>query len=148
MKKFLYFRSVEDEDNDDGQETGATQKTSLLLPADRVRGITPASDTTIKIVFDSVRNGGALGMGAADTATEVVVADSVTLTIDQGNAEDVMKALVQAVYGARSPFSNGVIVIADDVTTNFANNTVAAKTVHPNLTGIATDNIVIAEANA
>ena len=43
MKKFLYFRSVADEDSDDGQETGATQKTSLLLPADRVRGITPAS---------------------------------------------------------------------------------------------------------
>ena len=31
----LYFRSVADEDNDDGAESAATNRTSLLIPASR-----------------------------------------------------------------------------------------------------------------
>ena len=147
----MYFRTVADEDNDDGTDssgTGATFRTSLMVPAERVRAIVPGSATTIKILFDSVINGGSLGMGAANTAGEVVIADSVLCTVTEGDLEDVMKAIVQAVYGAKSPHSNGLIVIADDDTTNVAGTTVAAKTVHPSLTGMAADSIVVAAANA
>ena len=77
MRKYLYFRNVADEDNDDGTDasaSGAAYRTSLMVPADRVRGIVPGSATTIKILFDSIINGGKDGAGAQNTATEVVVA--------------------------------------------------------------------------
>ena len=151
MRKYLYFRNVADEDNDDGTDassSGATFRTSLMVPAERVRAIVPGSATTIKILFDSIINGGVNGAGAQNTATEVVVADHVLCTVTEGDLEDVMKAIVQAVYGAKSPHSNGLIVIADDVTTNVAGTTIAAKTVHPSLTGMAADSIVVAAANA
>ena len=43
----LYFRSVADEDNDDGAESAATNLTSLLIPASRLRWMNPLSNTTL-----------------------------------------------------------------------------------------------------
>ena len=152
MKKFLYFRNVEDEDNDDGIDasgTGNQYLTSLLVPVDRIRGITPASDTSIKISFDSVRNHGPLGKGASNTEAEVVTADHCIITVIEGDFEEVFRALARAIYSNEiSKVSSGIIVIADDVTTNFAGDIIQAKVFHPSITGMAADSIVVAEANA
>ena len=136
----LYFRSVADEDNDDGAESAATNLTSLLIPASRLRWMNPTSDTLLSLTFDSIKN----TEGADNTASEVTVSDTVALTIKSNQHREVMNGIVAAINGS----STGMVVIADDVTTNVAGSTVAAKYIHPDITGIATDAIVCAAAHS
>ena len=141
MRKYLYFRNTATAALDDGTDasgTGAAFRTSVMFPADNLRGIVPSSDTTIKLMFDSVAKGGKHGMGAQNTVTEVVAADHVLLTCTKGDLEDVIKAIVQAITGAKSPHSDGVITVCDDVT---------GVTIHNSLANMAADSIVIAAAN-
>jgi len=136
----LYFRSVADEDNDDGAESAATNLTSLLIPASRLRWMNPVSNTTLTMYFDSIKN----TEGADNTAGEVTVADSVTLTISSNQAREVMNGIVRAINASKT----GLVVVADDVTTNVAGSTVSARYIHADITGIATDAIVCAAAHS
>ena len=129
----LYFRSVADEDNDDGAESAATNLTSLLIPASRLRWMNPTSDTLLTLYFDSIKN----TEGADNTDTEVTIADEVTLTINTNAHREVMAGIIQAINGS----STGLVVVADDVTTNVAGSTVDAVYCHGDITGIATDAI-------
>ena len=129
----LYFRSVADEDNDDGAESAATNLTSLLIPADRLRWMNPTSDTLLTLYFDSIKN----TEGADDQADEITIADEVSLTISSNQHREVMNGIVQAINAS----TTGLVVVADDVTTNVAGSTVSAVYVHPSITGIATDAI-------
>ena len=129
----LYFRSVADEDNDDGQESAAVNLTSLLIPASRLRWMNPLSNTTLGLYFDSIKN----TEGADNQADEVTAADSVVLTISSNQAREVMNGIVQAINNSKT----GLVVVADDVTTNVAGSAVSAVYVHPDITGIATDAI-------
>jgi len=136
----LYFRSVADEDNDDGAETAATNLTSLLIPASRLRAMNPTSDTLLSLSFDSVKN----TEGADNTDSEVTVADTVALSISSNQHREVMNGIVAAINGS----STGLVVVADDVTENVAGDVVAATYIHPSITGIATDAIVCAAAHS
>ena len=136
----LYFRSVADEDNDDGAESAAVNLTSLLIPASRLRWMNPTSDTLLTLYFDSIKN----TEGADNTDTEVTIADSVALTISSNQHREVMNGIVQAINASKT----GLIVVADDVTTNVAGSTVAAEYIHPDITGIATDAIVCAAVHS
>ena len=129
----LYFRSVADEDNDDGAESAATNLTSLLVPADRLRWMNPTSDTLLTLYFDSIKN----TEGADNQADEITIADEVSLTINSNQHREVMNGIVQAINASKT----GLVVVADDVTTNVAGSTVSAVYVHPDITGIATDAI-------
>jgi len=129
----LYFRSVADEDNDDGAESAATNLTSLLIPADRLRWMNPTSDTLLTLYFDSIKN----TEGADNQADEITIADEVSLTISSNQHREVMNGIVQAINAS----TTGLVVVADDVTTNVAGSTVSAVYVHPDITGIATDAI-------
>ncbi len=129
----LYFRSVADEDNDDGAESAATNLTSLLIPADRLRWMNPTSDTLLTLYFDSIKN----TEGADNQADEITIADEVSLTISSNQHREVMNGIVQAINASKT----GLVVVADDVTTNVAGSTVSAVYVHPDITGIATDAI-------
>ena len=136
----LYFRSVADEGNDDGTESAATNLTSLLIPASRLRWMNPVSNTTLTMYFDSIKN----AEGADNTDTEVTISDSVTLTIKSNQAREVMNGIVAAINNS----STGLIVVADDRTTNHADETVSARYLLPEITGIATDAIVCAAAHS
>jgi len=129
----LYFRSVADEDNDDGAESAATNLTSLLIPADRLRWMNPTSDTLLTLYFDSIKN----TEGADDQDDEITIADEVSLTISSNQHREVMNGIVQAINAS----TTGLVVVADDVTTNVAGDTVSAVYVHSDITGIATDAI-------
>ena len=129
----LYFRSVADEDNDDGTESAATNLTSLLIPASRLRWMNPTSDTLLSLTFDSIKN----TEGADNTASEVTISDTVALTINSNQHREVMNGIVRAINGN----TTGLVVVADDVTTNVAGSTVAAQYIHADITGIATDDI-------
>ena len=136
----LYFRSVADEDNDDGTESAATNLTSLLIPASRLRAMNPTSDTLLSLSFDSIKN----TKGADNTVTEGTVADTVALTISSNQHREVMNRIVQAINASKT----GLVVIADDATTNVAGSTVAATYIHGDITGIATDAIVCAAVHS
>jgi len=123
----LYFRTVADEDNDDNN--GA--QTSCCFPASRLRAMNPTSDTALTLYFDSLKN----TEGADNQADEITIADTVALTINANTHEAVMKALVRAINGKKSnPKSDGILVVADDVTTNVAGATVAATYFDANVT--------------
>jgi len=136
----LYFRSVADEDNDDGTESAATNLTSLLIPASRLRAMNPTSDTLLSLSFDSIKN----TSGADNTVAEVTVADTVALTISSNQHREVMNGIVRAINGN----TTGLVVVADDVTTNVAGSTLAATFIHADITGIATDAIVCAAVHS
>ena len=89
----LYFRSVADEDNDDGAESAATNLTSLLIPASRLRWMNPLSNTTLGLYFDSIKN----TEGADNQADEITISDSVTLLISSNQHREVMNGIVQAI---------------------------------------------------
>ena len=123
----LYFRTVADEDHDDGNCGAATQLSSALLPASRLKWMNPLSDTTLVLYFDSIKN----TQGADDQADEITISDSVTLLISSNQHREVMNGIVQAINGS----STGVVVVADTVTTNVAGTTVGKVFIHPNITG-------------
>tara|TARA_R110001583_G_scaffold104142_1_gene251506 strand:+ start:87 stop:518 length:432 start_codon:yes stop_codon:yes gene_type:complete len=123
----LYFRTVADEDNDDNN--GA--QTSCCFPASRLRAMNPTADTALTLYFDSLKN----TEGADDQADEITIADTVALTITANTHEAVMKSLVRHINGKKSnPKSDGVLVVADDVTTNVAGSTVSAVYFDSNVT--------------
>tara|TARA_B100000424_G_C22695198_1_gene379637 strand:+ start:182 stop:613 length:432 start_codon:yes stop_codon:yes gene_type:complete len=123
----LYFRTVADEDNDDNN--GA--QTSVVFPASKLRAMNPTADATLTLYFDSLRN----TEGADDQADEITIADTVALTITANTHEAVMKSIVRAINGKKSnPKADGLLIVADDVTTNVADNTVVAQYVDTNIT--------------
>ena len=100
----------------------------------------PTSDTLLSLSFDSIKN----TEGADNTASEVTVADTVALTINSNQHREVMNGIIQAINGSKT----GLVVVADDVTTNVAGSTVDAQYIHADITGIATDAIVCAAAHS
>ena len=123
----LYFRTVADEDNDDNN--GA--QTSVVFPASKLRAMNPTADTSLMLYFDSLRN----TEGADNQADEITIADTVVLTITANTHEAVMKSIVRAINGKKSNTkADGLLVVADDVTTNVAGATVAATYVDSNIT--------------
>jgi len=123
----LYFRTVADEDHDDGNCGAATQLSSLMIPASRLRWMNPTSDTALTLYFDSVKN----TEGADDQADEITIADSVVLAVNTNSHREVMAGIIQAINGS----STGVVVVADTVTTNTAGATVNKVFVHGDITG-------------
>ncbi len=94
----------------------------------------PTSTTVLTIFFESVLN--EAGNGTDD---ENVISDSIALTCTQGKVKEVMRTLVAAI-NSNHLYSDGVIVVADDVTTTHetsltgADETVVGKYVSPHIT--------------
>ena len=126
--RMLFFRDQADEADVDGIDD------QLCIPADRLVSIQPASATTIDMLFHSVKNN--ILMNNAQ-----LTYDKVTLTVTQGDIQEVMDALVQTINGY--PNSNGFVVIADDcATTDSATSSlndvsITTKYAHPSISGIA-----------
>jgi len=138
--KWLYFRTVADMANDDG-DTGSANlaPTSLCVPASGFVGIHPVTDTTVCMTFESHRirkMNGRMGTGSHMGAT-----DEVILTINQGKIAEAMKGIVQAINGY-SRAKNGFLVIADDcattdsATTALNDQTISTQYIHPDITGV------------
>ena len=136
MEKYLYFRAVTDQDSDDGSDD------SLYIPAKRVTGLVPTSATVLTIFFESVLNesGNAIG------DDEDVISDSVAITCTQGKVKEVMRTIVAAI-NSNHLYSDGVIVVADDVTTTHetstasADETVVGQYLHPAITACGAPSI-------
>ena len=131
MDKFLYFRTVADADNDDGNAGGATQLTSVCFPAKNIMSMAPASATTLQIRYIPIKNGRVTG----GTTNDEVLTDTVTLTVNEHTHKNVVDSLVAAINSNRL-YTDGFIDVVDTVTTNVANETVSAVFFHPDITGV------------
>tara|TARA_R100000742_G_C4256160_1_gene74041 strand:+ start:578 stop:997 length:420 start_codon:yes stop_codon:yes gene_type:complete len=126
MRKYFYFRTEADEDADDDKAVSA------MIPVDRFRGAIPTNSSAgtaanvITLYFES-----ALSMAGSGQNNEHIIQDTVTLNVTAGKAKDVLVAIAEAANG--HPHSDGVVVIADDATTDYDGTTKAAVYVHPGI---------------
>ena len=132
MEKYLYFRTVADEDDDDA--AGDT----LALPARRIVAMAPSADTTITVWFESVNNMHTAG------DNELVLKDSAVITITAHRHKKVLQSIVRAINGG--PHSDGFIVVADDTTTDYDGTTRDAVYIDNDISAMAA--ITIAAANS
>ena len=138
--KYLYFRTQADQADDDGIDD------SLYLPARQIKAIVPTSTTAITIFFESMYN------TFANVAEDLnVISDSVVLNCTAGKVRQVMEHLVRAI-NSNKLYGDGIIVVADDVTTTYltssaaADETVDAKVLDAGITSCGA--ITIAAANS
>ena len=78
MKKYLYFRDVADENDDDDILS------SIAIPTDAIVGVVPVAITTLEVYL---RKAGLVGN------------TKVTLTVTRGKLQEVMHEIVAAVNG-------------------------------------------------
>lgn len=124
MEKYLYFRTQADQDNDDGIDD------SIYIKASSITGLVPTSTTALTIFFESVKN----NPGFAGGTNEEVIRDSVIVNCTAGKVKQVIQTIVRAINSSAPLYNDGVIVVADDVTTTLADATVAAKYIDGGIT--------------
>ena len=103
----------------------------------------PTSTTALTIFFESMYN----NQGGTDN--EVVISDSVVLTCTVGKVKQAIQTIVQAINSNRL-YQDGLIVVADDVTTTYltsssaADETITATYVDSGITACASITIAAA----
>tara|TARA_R100000742_G_C4213044_1_gene38883 strand:+ start:221 stop:607 length:387 start_codon:yes stop_codon:yes gene_type:complete len=78
MRKYLYFRDVADENDDDDISA------SIAIPVDAVCGVVPVAITSLELYYKK---------------EGVVANQKVTLTVTRGKLQEVMQELVAAING-------------------------------------------------
>jgi hypothetical protein len=141
MDKYLYFRSVADEDNDDGDgASSGINPTSLCIPVRNITGIHPQGGTGIDIQFESIRN----APGFAGGTGEEVTSDNLTISVSSHTQQQIIDKLIRTIND--SVHNDGFITVFDAVTTNTADETVEAIRLHPDIASIGANKIVVAAA--
>ena len=132
-QKYLYFRTVADEDDDDASVDSA------VYPVSSFAGMHPTSDTAITLFFDNqIVQAHDMGSNAFTNK------DSVILNVNQGKTAEVMQAIVQAING--NVLSDGWLVVADDATTDYDASTRAATYLTSDITSCGAIAITAAHA--
>ena len=123
MRKYFYFRTEADEDDDDDIAT------SVMFPVDHLMGMYPTSNTALTITFKPLLPVMADGQDGA-----VINNDTVILNISSNQAKEVMFAIARAANATGPQYNDGVIVVADDATTDYDGTTKAAVVLDSNIT--------------
>ena len=92
----------------------------------------PASDTTLQIRYQPLKN----GHTGSNASGEEVHTDTVTLTVNTHTHKNVVDALVAAI-NSNKLYTDGFIVVADVCTTNVANETVSKVFLHSDITAVS-----------
>ena len=129
MEKYLYFRTVADQADDDGNDD------SHIFPASRLTGMYPGAAGTLILSFLSVLN-----FDAGVDANQEVTSDLVTLNITSRRHKEVMQTITRAINSSGTAYGDGFITVADDVTTTYltspagADETVSAQYLDSDIT--------------
>ena len=143
MDKYLYFRVVAEEDNDDGDgASSGVNPTSLAIPARNITGIGPTGATALTIYFKSVRN----AEGHAGASGDEITRENIQLTVTTHTHKAVVDTIIRAINSTGPNYSDGFIDVCDDVTTNTADAAVSAVRIHPDISGIADNRVYVAAA--
>lgn len=130
IEKWLYFRTVTNETNDDGDAgSSGHEPTSICFPANAIGSMGVASTSSVRIKLNNLKNDQEPEVGRR---RNYAGDDRVTINCTAGKAFEVMEALSQAI--SNNSHTDGLIVVADDVTTNAAGATVKAEYFHPHVT--------------
>ena len=138
MKKYLYFRTVNDEANDGVEGVHTNNPSSYCFAADDLAAMHPTSDTILTLFFKPSR------ATSAFSGKENVLRDTVNLNVTQGDTFEVMAKIADAIASPARGHSDGFIVIADNViTTDSATSalndlTVSANYIHGSITSCGT----------
>jgi len=103
-EKYLYFRTDATLADDDG--TG----NSACFPLSSFAGAIPTADSTLTLYFKSMLNYD----GDSDGANEIVISDSVQLTLATANTH---KSTLEALVSFFNSPRDGMLVIGDDLAT-------------------------------
>jgi len=129
MEKLLYFRNVAAVASDVGIENSACFPVSALL------GMHPVSASSIRLTFNPIQRPSDTGVsGAADSAANLPLVDTVLLNVNANSHREVMQAIVGALNSAGA-INDPFIVVADDATDD---NNAAAITLHGDITSCGT----------
>ena len=123
MRKFFYFRTEADEDDDDDIAR------SVMFPVDNLIGMYPTSNTALTLTFKPLLPVQADGQDAA-----VINNDTIILNISSNQAKEVMMAIARAANATGPQYNDGVIVVADDATTDYDGTTKDAIYLDSNIT--------------
>ena len=136
VENWLYFRTVADEADDLGAHNITALK-SVCIPASSIKQITPAGATRVRISFDPIAFDDHPHSGKGQRFNG---RDHVFINVTAGKIFEVIQVLVQAV-SAEARNKDGFIVVADDVTTTIADETVQATYLHPDITSCGDINV-------
>ena len=115
MRKYFYFRTEADEDNDDDIAR------SVMIPCDNLVGMFPTSNTALTLTFKPVLRNVSDGQDG-----NVANNDTIILNVSSNQHKEVMGAIARAANATGPQYSDGFIVVADDATTDFDGTTKAA----------------------
>lgn len=138
MRKYFYFRTEADEDDDDDIAR------SVMFPVENLTGMYPTSNTALTLHFKSVIR--VYANDPDDDACNFINNDSIVLNISSNQHKEVMTAIARAANASGTAYSDGVIVVADDATTDYDGTTKAAVYLDSNITDVGA--IAIAAALA
>lgn len=135
MDKYLYFRGIVDEDNDDGNTGSTSQLSSVCIPARRITGLAPAGATTLTIFFETIRN----APGHAGASGDEIVSDFITVTVTAHRHKKVMDEILRAISSTGPMYGDGFIDVVDTCTViaGGAAGSRTATSIHPDLTGVS-----------
>ena len=123
MRKYFYFITEADEDDDDDIAR------SLMIPVDNLMGMYPTSNTALTLTFKPVLRNVSDGQDG-----NVANNDTVILNISSNQAKVCITAIARAANASGTAYSDGVIVVADDATTDYDGTTKDAIVLDSNIT--------------
>ena len=127
--KWLYFRTVTDVDDDDGQVSSINTRTSALLPSNRLIDMAPQNDTTLRLMFYAAKY--TYSWSSRYKRTGAPNYDYIDITINTNKHKEVMQSITSAINSpSRTPF----ITIADDAVTDVNNNVIKAEYLSSDIT--------------
>ena len=130
--KYFYFRSVTDEDDDDGKTN------SVMVPIKNITGMEPYSGiTNLRIWYENLTDPKVAG-GSFDKISGNQ--SYVDLTVTRGKIKDVIAEIVSAINSG--PHHDGVTVVADDTTTDYDGTVRAGVYLSDDITAV--EDIVLA----
>ena len=123
MRKYFYFRTEAAVADDDDIAR------SVMFPVDNLISMYPTSDTALTLTIKP-----ALPVQADGQDGAVINNDTVILNISSNQAKEVMFAIARAANATGPQYNDGVIVVADDATTDYDGTTKAAVVLDSNIT--------------
>ena len=137
MRKFLYFRTVDDEANDGVTGTKTNNPSSFMFNAEDLTAMQPTADAILTLYFKP-----ALAHSTSNAMQGL--RDSVNLNVNEGDHFEVMSAITDAIANPARGHSDGFIVVADDMVTTdsatsaLANLSIAGTYAHSSITSCGT----------
>ena len=121
MKRYFYFRDVAAIGDDDASND------SLLVPVENIKAFSLLNDTTVGVHYEAITYD--------DGQNASMQTEKVDLTINAATGHKVIQALCEATN--QGPHHDGIVTIADDVTSTYFNGDVTAVADIDNLALIA-----------